>query len=254
VPLDFWEQVRRDLEEIKPVFMLAEWETRDLHHAAFDASYAWSWNSALHEIAHGRADLEPLRVYYAWNTRAWPRDSMRMTFVSNHDKNAWEGTEVEQFGEALDAAVVLSVVGEGIPMLYSGQESGHGRRLAFFEKDEITWGEHAQGELYRRLLALKKQHPALWNGAWGARMERVTHDHESTVLAFVRAQEVAGGTDRVFAAFNFSASDQVVTLADGPYPGRYERAVEGEGVVELSPGHQLRLGPWGYIVLTDGGG
>ena len=72
VPVDFWEQVRRDLEEIKPVFMLAEWETRDLHRRAFDATYAWSWNSALHEIASGRANLEPLRVYYAWNAVSWP--------------------------------------------------------------------------------------------------------------------------------------------------------------------------------------
>ena len=56
VPVDFWEQVRRDLEQIKPVFMLAEWETRDLHRRAFDASYAWSWNSALHEIAQRQGE------------------------------------------------------------------------------------------------------------------------------------------------------------------------------------------------------
>lgn len=250
VPLDFWEQVRRDLEDIKPVFLLAEWETRDLHHAAFDASYAWSWNSAMHEIASGRADLEPLRVYYAWNTRSWPRDAMRMTFVSNHDKNAWEGTEFEQFGDALPAAVVLSVVGEGIPMLYSGQEAGHDRRLSFFDKDEIAWADHEQGDLYRRLLALKKAHPALWNGAWGARMERVTHDHESTVLAFVRSTSTVDGQDRVFAAFNLSPEAHVVTLAEGPYAGRYARAVDGEGVVELEAGHELRLEPWAHVVLT----
>ena len=29
VPLDFWENVRRELDEIKPVFMLAEWESRE---------------------------------------------------------------------------------------------------------------------------------------------------------------------------------------------------------------------------------
>ena len=39
---------------------------------------------------------------------------MRMTFVSNHDKNAWEGTEFEQFGDGLKTAMVLSVIGEGI--------------------------------------------------------------------------------------------------------------------------------------------
>ena len=35
--------------------MLAEWEARDLHAAAFDMTYAWSWNETLLEItlAHG---------------------------------------------------------------------------------------------------------------------------------------------------------------------------------------------------------
>jgi glycosidase len=251
VPRDFWEQVRRDLEQIKPVFMLAEWETRDLHDAAFDATYAWSWNAAMHEIASGRADLEPLRVYYAWHTRSWPRDAMRMTFVSNHDKNAWEGTELEQFGDALPAAVVLSVVGEGIPMVYSGQEAGNDRRLKFFDKDQIEWREHEHGDLYRRLLAVKKEHPALWNGSWGAPMVRVTHDREATVLAFVRSHDADGVRDRIFAAFNLSATEQVVTLAEGPYPGRYRRIVDGEAVVDLVPGEQLRLGPWSWLVLAE---
>jgi hypothetical protein len=54
---------------------------------------------------------------------------MRTTFVSNHDKNAWEGTEFEQFGDALEAAIVLSVVGEGMPLIYNGQEAESTKRL-----------------------------------------------------------------------------------------------------------------------------
>jgi len=91
-----------------------------------------------------------------------------MTFVTNHDKNSWEGTEFEQFGDAVYAAIVLSIVGDGIPLVYSGQEAGNPRRLAFFEKDAIEWREHPEGELYRKLFALKKAHTALWNGRWGA--------------------------------------------------------------------------------------
>ena len=90
-----------------------------------------------------------------------------MLFVSNHDHNAWEGTEFEKFGDALDAAIVLSVVGEGMPLIYNGQEAGNDRRLAFFEKDPIEWREHPQGELYRRLFALKKANTALWNARLG---------------------------------------------------------------------------------------
>lgn len=251
VPLDFWEQVRGELEQVKPVFMLAEWETRDLHLRAFDASYAWSWNDSMHRIAHGRDDLEPLRVYYAWNARSWPRDAMRMTFVSNHDKNAWEGTEFEQFGDALEAAIVLSVVGEGIPLIYSGQEAGSDKRLLFFDKDEIDWREHELGEFYRRLFALKKRHRALWNGAWGAPMVRVPNSAESAVLSFARAHEAdAGGdADTVFVVLNLSAAEHEVSFGEGPHPGSYVDAFTGEPV-EVAAGARMTLPPWGYVVLT----
>ena len=43
VPLDFWNNVRKELDAIKPVFMLAEWEERDLHREAFDMTYGWGW-------------------------------------------------------------------------------------------------------------------------------------------------------------------------------------------------------------------
>ena len=59
VPVDFWNNVRRELDAIKPVFMLAEWESRDLHAEAFDATSAWSWYDAVHQVALGqKADLE----------------------------------------------------------------------------------------------------------------------------------------------------------------------------------------------------
>lgn len=245
VPLDFWERTREELEALKPVFLLAEWETRDLHEAAFDASYAWSWNEAMHGLAQGRTDLEPLRVYYAWNARSWPRDSMRMTFVSNHDKNAWEGTEFEQFGDALEAAVVLSVVGEGIPLIYNGQEAGSDKRLPLFEKDVIEWREHDLGELYRTLFALKKAHPALWNGAWGAPMTRISNSHEERWLTFVRTHTDG---DRVLAAFNFSATPATVTLGEGPYAGAWRDASTGEPAT-LAHGASMSLPAWGYQVL-----
>ncbi|HET7399003.1 MAG TPA: alpha-amylase family glycosyl hydrolase [Intrasporangium sp.] len=245
VPVDFWENARRELDAIKPVFLLAEWEARDLHTRAFDMTYAWSWNETMHRIAQGEADVEALKVYYAWNDRSWQRDAFRMMFVSNHDKNAWEGTEYEQFGDALDAAIVLSVVGEGLPLIYNGQEAGLDRRLVFFDKDEIEWREHEQGELYRRLFALKKAHRALWNGAWGGRMVRVPNSDEKAVLSFVREQE----GDKVFAAFNFSPQGQTVRLTDGPHAGDYRDAFSGEAV-SLSEEESLTLPPWGYRVLT----
>lgn len=249
VPNDFWEDARAALDAIKPVFMLAEWESREMTHRAFDMLYGWSWNSTMHDVAQGKADVNGLRVYYSWNEKAYPADSMRMLFVTNHDHNAWEGTEFEQFGDALEAAVVLSFASEGMPLLYNGQEAGNDRRLEFFEKDPIVWREHPMGELYRRLIALKKANSALWNGTWGARMVQVTTSAPAEVLAFVRRC----GDDAVLAVLNLSAVPRDVTLVSGPCAGEWVEFGTGTTVL-VDEGTVLALPAWGYRLLVAGGG
>lgn len=246
IPLDFWNNLRRELDAIKPVFMLAEWESRDLHAEAFSASYAWSWYDAVHRICHGYADVGALFNYYAWNEGFYPENIMRMTFVSNHDKNSWEGTEFEQFRDGLEAAIVLSVVSEGIPLIYNGQEAGNTKRLKFFEKDPIEWRPHPHADFYRRLFALKKANSALWNASWGARMIQVVNDAPAKVFSFVRQNE----RDKVLALFNFSAQPQAVTLTDGPFAGRYTDFATGRPRA-LAAGAKVELPPWGWVVLTQ---
>ncbi|MEM6326802.1 MAG: alpha-amylase family glycosyl hydrolase [Bacteroidota bacterium] len=247
VPTDFWEEVRRQLDAVKPVFLLAEWEARDLHRAAFDASYAWTWYDAMHAICHGRADVNALYHYYSWNEKAYPHDILRMLFTSNHDKNAWDGTVHEQFGDGLEAAVVLSVISEGIPLVYNGQEADNRRRLAFFERDPINWsrGLSRLGALYRDLFALKRETSALHNAAWGARMVRVVNSDLAHVLSFVREDTEA----KVLALFNLSAEAREVTLSDGPYVGEYRQPLGGDPV-RLGTEARVALEPWGWRVLV----
>jgi glycosidase len=247
VPVDFWNNVRKELDAIKPVFMLAEWESRDLHAEAFDMTYAWSWDEKMHKIAMGEAkDLSGLFVYYSWNESAFPANSMRMIFVSNHDKNAWEGTEFERFGNALQAAIVLSVVGEGMPLIYNGQEAGNTKRLEFFEKDPIVWKEHPNGELYKKLFALKHKNTALWNAKWGATMIHVPNSVPEKVLSFVRQNE----KDKVFAVLNFSDKPQTVTFKDEKlFSGKYTEYFSGK-VSELNGSTKLELKPWSYQVFV----
>ncbi|NTW41424.1 MAG: alpha-amylase [Cellulomonadaceae bacterium] len=247
VPTDFWEHTRDVLDEIRPVFMLAEWESRELHDKAFDMTYGWTWNEALHHIAAGKADANALRAYYAWNEKAYQADCMRMLFVSNHDKNAWEGTEYEQFGDALDAAIVLSVTSEGMPLIYNGQEAGSTKRLSFFERDPIVWAEHPMGDFYRRLVALKTANRSLWNGSWGGRMVEVTTEHPDRVLAFVRRV----GEHAVAVVLNLSPDVRDVELLDGPYVGAWTDFGTGEQV-RLDEHATVPLGPWGYRLLVQG--
>ncbi len=246
VPLDFWNNLRRELDAIKPVFMLGEWESRDLHAEAFDMTYAWSWYEALHNIAKGKADVGALYGYYAWNEGFYPADSIRMNFVSNHDKNSWEGTEFEQFGDALPAAMVLSVVGDGMPLIYNGQEAGNTKRLKFFEKDPIVWQENPNGELYRKLFVLKHANTALWNGHWGALMVNVPNSAHDKVLSFVRRNE----HDKVFAVLNFSPEARTVDFQEGLFPGSYVEYFSGQPV-ELAAATTLTLGAWEFRVFVQ---
>jgi glycosidase len=244
VPLDFWETVRQELEAIKPVFLLAEWESRELHARAFDATYASSWAEAMSRIAEGLADVGALHVYYAWNEGFYPREAMRLTYVSNHDVNA-AGTEFERFGPLVEAAIVLSVVGSGIPMMYTGQEAGNTKRLKFFEADPVEWRDHPHGDLYSRLFALKRATPALWNGEWGAPMLQVPNDAPSAVLSFVRQD----GRSRVCAALNFSTAVHEVTLGGVLHHGSWIDAFSGEPV-QLGEGSPIALEPGGYRVFV----
>jgi len=245
VPLDFWENARRELDAIKPVFMLAEFDMRDVHRSAFDASYAWKWNNAMHDIATGKADTGALFGYYSELESAWPKAAMRLTYTENHDQNAWEGTQFERFGPALDAAIVLSFVGAGIPMIYSGQEAGNERRLKFFERDPITWRDHPNNALFATLIAFRKSHPALANAPWGAAMVPVVNTAPKTVFSFVRQQ----GRDKVFAMFNFSGAAQSFGFTDGPVAGRYRDFATGR-TVEVDAETKIALEPWAYRVLA----
>jgi glycosidase len=245
VPVDFWSNLREELEAIKPVFMLAEWESRDLHAEAFDATYAWSWYDAMHQIAKGHGDVNKFYVYYSWNEAFFPRGGMRMSFVSNHDKNSWEGTEFEAFGDALPAAMVLSFVGDGIPLIYNGQEAGNTKRLEFFEKDPIQWRPHPNGELYAKLIRLKKENTALWNGRWGALMIHVPNDKPAQVLSFVRKD----GNGKVFAVFNFSDKPQTARFQQTLYQGDYVEYFSNEES-GFDNKISMALAPWEYRVYV----
>lgn len=182
--------------------------------------------------------LKELGVDIPW---LMPSESIRMTFVSNHDKNAWEGTEFEQFGPAM----VLSAVGEGMPLVYNGREAGNTRRLQFFEKDPVEWKEHPNGELYRKLFALKKRNTALWNGQWGATMILVPNSAPAQVFSFVRRNE----QDKVFVVLNFSPRPQTVTFKETLYHGPYTDYLAGQPLT-LDASTRLQLKPWDYRVFV----
>ncbi len=246
IPKDFWENVRHELDSIKPVFMLAEWESRDLHERAFDMTYAWSLWDAMHEVSKGRKTLSILNSYMAHDVNTFPPNGYRMTFVDNHDKNAWEGTPRENFGAALEACMVLQCTVSGMPLVYSGQEAGLDRPLSFFDKDRIEWKQHRFAQFYKTLFALKHHNQALWNGMYGGVMHKVDTDHPEKVLAFARS--ING--DRLLTLINFSPEKVKVKLKGDFYAATYRDVFSGK-TYPVSGGDVFELNGYGYLVLAD---
>ncbi|NMP17072.1 alpha-amylase family glycosyl hydrolase [Thalassotalea sp. Y01] len=244
IPTDFWNNVRRELEQIKPVFMLAEWESRDLHEYAFDMSYSWKLHDVMEDVAHGKKDARALYTYFAKELNSWPSNAIKMNFVDNHDKNSWEDTMFARFGDALKPAIVLTVTAEGMPLIYSGQEAGMNKVLEFFEKDQINWQQHEIGELYQALFALKHGNTALYNGNWGGDMIPVPNNQSQSILSFVREK----GNDKVFVILNFSAQSQTVSFAENIQLGDYQQLFNGEQI-RITQDTSLEIAPWGYKVL-----
>ena len=90
IPTDFWDNARAESDQIKPVFMLAEWDARDLHKKAFDMTYNWALHDNMHEVAMGKKSGGAIYNRFAHSLSAWPENAITMNFVDNHDKNSWE--------------------------------------------------------------------------------------------------------------------------------------------------------------------
>ena len=211
VPTAFWDQARAQLDKIKPVFMLAEWNEPALHDKAFDASYDWPLNGIMKKIGKGEAGAAELRDYVTNPPKAFPRDAYRLQFTNNHDINSWEGADKDLYGPAWGAMAVLSYTLPGIPLIYNGQESRLDKKLEFFEKDAIDWKNYELEGFFAGLNALKKQHPALWNGSSGGAVQLLDVGNDK-LFAFKRQQ----GVDNVRVIVNTTGLPQKYKLAGDP--------------------------------------
>lgn len=245
IPVDFWDNVRTELEKIKPVFMLAEWEDRDMLKRAFDMTYSWSLWEKMKAVTTGGKDVGGLVEYMAHDVNTFPRDGFRMTFTDNHDKNSWEGNQFSNFGPGLEICMVLSSTINGMPLIYSGQEAGLDRSLQFFDKDPIVWKKHKFADIYSKLFDLKHKNQALWNGNWGGVMVRVYNDKPEHVISFYREMN----KNKVLTILNFSKDPVKVTLKTNHLEDTYNELFTNK-IYKLTGNDTFDLPAWGYIVLA----
>lgn len=141
--------------------------------------------------------------------------------------------------------MVLSFTGEGIPLIYSGQECANKKRLEFFEKDLIEWRcDDPLNELFRDLVQLKTDNPVLHNGAWGARAKVVENSEPQKIFSFSRHKD----DNTVFVVVNLSDQTQSFQLSDGLPHGQYSKFRTNAPVTMT--GKDMSLPPWGWSIYV----
>jgi cyclomaltodextrinase / maltogenic alpha-amylase / neopullulanase len=239
VPTDFWIEARKEVETVKKTFWLAEWDEPELEQA-FDMSYSWDQHKLMNKIAAGEANASDMRDYFVKERGKYSADHFRMRFTDNHDENSWNGTVFERLGVKGEMFAVFTTVIPGMPLVYSGQEAGLNRRLEFFEKDVIEWGEHPFYNLYSTLLNHKSNNKALYNGERGGEMVFLSSNHPDDVFALYREKD----GDKVLAIFNFSDQELNVNVEGEEIKGSYRNLFTGG---EISAGTKLA-----YIMPANG--
>ena len=265
VPGDFWAEAWKQVREINPdVYLLAEGEETWLHESGFDATYAWELHHIFNAMAKGGSEtknvagdgtiktdakyVKDLKEYLERDDQKYPAPAMRLMFTSNHDENSWAGTEFERMGEAHKTFAALTfVLPKSQPLIYTGQEIGLNRRLAFFEKDSIEelvdleYGKEYR-DFYKKLTSFRHNNSVLAAGANVAPVVFVEEAPEA-VLAFTRENE----ENKVLCIFNFSAEAKTLTLSENA-AGKYN-CLCGE-TREYNAGDVVELEPWAFMLLS----
>ncbi|MEO6252029.1 MAG: alpha-amylase family glycosyl hydrolase [Ferruginibacter sp.] len=244
-PLDFWKKARTAIEPLKQdLFWLAESEEIN-YHEVFDATFTWEWMHATENFYKKTIDLHRLYEVLAKYETVFPAEAYRMYFTSNHDENSWNGTSDEKYGNMLKALIVFSCTWNGIPMVYSGEELPNGKRLRFFEKDNIEWtGEYRLHDLYKTLFALRKRNPALRAADATVTTFHIITEGGKNIMAYLRKNE----NHEVLILLNLSKDKTGFIIKDQLINGTYINVFD-LSESHLTPDTFIKMQAWEYLVF-----
>ncbi|GAB3428656.1 alpha-amylase family glycosyl hydrolase [Niabella aquatica] len=248
VEVDFWQEARPQVDAVKPLFWLGEFDELENpdYGKVFDASYSWKWMHKTKDFYQQHQPLHELSsLLQQYN--AIGDSSMRAWFTTNHDENSWNGTEYEKYGDMAKSLAVFSCTWNGVPLIYSGQELPlKDKRLEFFDKDPIPWtGRYELHDFYKTLLNLHSSNPALRGGDPQAQTLLLTTTADDKIFAYLRKN----GKDEVLVVLNWSREPVHFDITDQQLSGSFNEIFSGI-LKEFTASKSFSMQPWDYLVYT----
>lgn len=212
VPLSFWEEARKALDQVNPdVILLSESDRPDDQLQAFDINYNFQYYLTLRSVFRDGKPAIRLRENWEQTKRIMPQGARLLHYSDNHD---WRRAVLE-FGEkGAFAASVLNFTLDGIPFLYNGQEVADCMPTHWITHGPIHWSEPGNGTDekalkktladYNKLLHARQSYPALTSGdvIW------INNTEPGSVLSFLRKK----GHEEILVILNVSNRETHVTI------------------------------------------
>ena len=142
VPADFWSEAISNLRALpnRQLLMLAEGDRVDHYASGFDMTFAWEYYTGIKNVFAG----QPAFTLNAISSNEYvqvPVGKHKLRFTTNHDQSAWEAAPPTLFGglDGATAATVAMTFMHGVPLIYTGQETGRTTNTPFFSNSPIDW-------------------------------------------------------------------------------------------------------------------
>jgi glycosidase len=203
VPHDFWKDAIAQIrQQDADAIMLAESSDVAFYEDGFDMIYGWTFSSALTDLFAGKIAPAKFFTQSAAEMANVPSGKQIMRYALNHDVAA-ENNIATLYGsrQAVEAAYVLASMVDGVPMIYSEQESTfESGTLSFFTYNPLTW-DAARAAAYAKLGSIYSSTSEVRGGELRtyqngkvATFARVTPDHALIVLVNTTGDELTAKT------------------------------------------------------------
>jgi len=212
VPVSFWEEARRSLDQVnRDVILLSESDRPDDQLKAFDISYNFDGFLTLRSVMRDGEPAIKIREKWEQTRKTFPRGSRLMRFSDNHD---WRRAVVQFGDDGALAASILNFTLDGIPFLYNGQEIADGAPTHWLTSAPIEWPQRSDRNdggvakqtlgKYQRLFAIRSKYAALTSGE----LILIDNSEPESVLSFLRKK----GNEEILVILNLSNRNTHVTI------------------------------------------
>lgn len=251
VPLDFWQEGKRRIREIKPdAVMINEGSKWEYLEKCFDASYSFYWHSVVYKVLTGAVKASEIREKELSERKKGAASGILMRDLDNHDTvtDLPARAEAAAGHDGMELATALNYTIDGIPMIYCGNELCDTARLNMFANRFYTGGyeftdrsNRTEPHSIRRQMVLKRLNALRAESDVLCRGETVwLETGNENVIAFERRL----GGDALMFIGNFTAESQTARICQNGA----EVVLQSEAPAEFMSNCTV-LPKYGYAVI-----